>query len=860
MRPCFLMSNVPYGLLVVFLAGCLQAIEIPSGTYFEQGVSEELAKHRAATLSDITYDISLSIPENLEDSITGSITIQFSLIESERPVLIDFNQPGHKVKQLTINGEPSSVLMTFNHIVLNNLEAGQHEVIIAFVAGESSLNRNAEFLYTLFVPDRASFAIPLFDQPDLKASYQLELEIPDSWTAVANGPLQEQSPVAANRNRMQFAETKPIPTYLFAFAAGKFETITRSRAGRPMTLYHRETDSAKVARNVEAIFDLHETALTWLEEYTGIPYPFQKFDFVLVPSFQYGGMEHPGSILYRASSLFLEETATQNQYLGRASLIAHETAHMWFGDLVTMKWFDDVWTKEVFANFMAAKIVNPSFPEIDHELRFLHRHYPSAYAVDRTEGANPIRQPLDNLQEAGTLYGAIIYQKAPIVMRQLELIVGTESFQEGMQEYLRTFSYRNATWPDLIAILDQRSEEDLEAWSQVWVEEPGRPTITTSVTYTPDAARVILTQSDPWNRSRLWRQQLSIAIGEAELQTISMDAPSLEIPLPTASYDYILPNGEGIGYGLFIPDSLTLAYLNHNLKHLPTPKTRAIGLLTLWDAFQEGMVTPSMALTAYKEALSEESNVLNTQRILGYIEALFWNSLSAQQRNIEVFELEALLLGLFEDAATVSEKASIFSTFRSIALTEQAVNQLYEIWEAGQAYEGLNFSESDFTNMAAQLALRLEDQADAILTQQARRIQNPDRLDRFKFIQPALSPKQEIRDAFFASLKQEANRRQEPWVLEAVGYLHHPLRTAVSEKYIEPSLELLEEIQQTGDIFFPKRWLDVTLTTYQTDSAAQTIRLFLDRRPNYPHRLRGKILQSADNVFRAAGRGKEVSP
>ena len=228
---------------------------------------------------------------------------------------------------------------------------------------------------------------------------------------------------------------------LFRSVAGRFEEVAAERDGRPMTMFHRESDPAKVARNADAIFDLHAKALAWLEEYTTISYPFQKFDFVLIPSFQFGGMEHPGAVHYRSSTLMLDEAATRNQHLRRASLIAHETAHMWFGDLVTMKWFDDVWTKEVFANFMAAKIVEPEFPDVDHELRFLLSHYPSAYGVDRTPGANPIRQPLDNLNEAGTLYGAIIYQKAPIVMRMLERQVGKEAFRDGLGEYLETFSY-----------------------------------------------------------------------------------------------------------------------------------------------------------------------------------------------------------------------------------------------------------------------------------------------------------------------------------------------------------------------------------------------------------------------------------
>ena len=163
-------------------------------------------------------------------------------------------------------------------------------------------------------------------------------------------------------------------------------------------------------------------------------------------------MEHAGAIFYNASGLMLDESATQNQLLGRANVISHETSHMWFGDLVTMKWFNDVWMKEVFANFMAAKIVNPSFPEINHELRFLYANYPAAYDVDRTRGTNAIRQHLDNLDETGSLCGAIIYQKANRQSsRQLEGILG-ESFRDGLG-MPPGHAFANATWSDLIVLL-----------------------------------------------------------------------------------------------------------------------------------------------------------------------------------------------------------------------------------------------------------------------------------------------------------------------------------------------------------------------------------------------------------------------
>ncbi|WP_432709141.1 M1 family aminopeptidase [Pedobacter sp.] len=182
-----------------------------------------------------------------------------------------------------------------------------------------------------------------------------------------------------------------------------------------------------------------------MENLSGIAYPFQKIGFVTMPDFQFGGMEHPGVIHYKASSLLLGEGATVDQFISRSNLISHEIAHMWFGDLVTMKWFNDVWMKEVFANFMANKVTEKLMGTPTFNLRFLQDHYPAAYGVDRTRGANPIRQQLDNLQDAGTMYGNIIYHKAPIMMMQLEKLMGPEPFQKGIREYLKKYAYQNAT-------------------------------------------------------------------------------------------------------------------------------------------------------------------------------------------------------------------------------------------------------------------------------------------------------------------------------------------------------------------------------------------------------------------------------
>src|SRR5712691_11329634 len=495
-------------------SACVAAIDPSLGP----GVPETLARERAEAILSLRYELSFRIPDKRTEAIRGSETVRFALRAPHR-VVFDFAQPRDRIASVRVGDKPVEADLAAGHLIIpeSATKAGENAIRLEFLAGDDSLNRNDDFLYTLFVPARAHFAWPCFDQPDLKARYTLTLDVPSSWQAVANGAELERA-ASGETTRVRFAETQPIPTYLFAFAAVKFRVETAERGGRAFRMFHRETDAQRVARNRDAIFDLHARALAWLEEYTGIKYPWGKFDFVLLPSFQFGGMEHPGAIFYSASALLLDESATQNQRLARASGISHEISHMWFGDLVTMRWFNDVWMKEVMANFLAAKIVNPSFREVNHDLRFLLSHYPSAYGVDRTAGANPIRQNLTNLDEAGTLYGAIIYDKAPVVVRQLEMILGEQGFRDGMRGYLRRYSFANATWLDLVRILGARTPENLAAWSHAWVELRGRPELTTNLQVGPDGniSSLLLTQHDPLGRGILWPQRLQVTIGYAD--------------------------------------------------------------------------------------------------------------------------------------------------------------------------------------------------------------------------------------------------------------------------------------------------------------------------------------------------------
>ena len=822
------------------------------------GVPWELAEHRARTIVSPRYQIRLDVPERRADPVEGRSLIIFGWSDpDEQPLVIDFLDPAERVSGLRVNGAEVTWEAVNDHIVIpaDALRNGAlNEVDVSYRAGDEALNRSDDFLYSLFVPDRAHFSLPVFDQPNLKARVRWTVSAPREWRVIANTGASDYS-MSDERSVHQFLESRPLPTYLFAVAAGRFEREEAIVGDRFLEMFHRETDTATVARNRDTIFELHAHALDWLEDYTGIEYPFEKFGFVLIPSFQYGGMEHPGGILYRQAGLMLDESATQSQILGRASVISHETAHMWFGNLVTMNWFDDVWTKEVFANFMASKIVHPSFPDVDHELRFLTAHHPAAYGVDRTAGANAIRQPLENLREAGTLYGPIIYQKAPIVMRHLEARVGEEAFRDGLREYLETFSYGNATWPALIDILDRRSAADLAAWSSVWIEEPGRPTITVE----RSGADVVLRQSDPAGEGRVWPQTLEVRTGSAagtEVVTVEIGQGEARIE-GAGDAPFVLPNGSGVEYGAFVLDERSVSYLVENVSDLRPALVRGAAWVTLWDQVLEQRLRPEAFFDAALSAVAAEDVELILDRLLGYLETAFWRLLTPPQRAERLQAFESTLWNGVRSGRPRTARASLFGTYRSVATSVEALARLERIWRGTEELPGLPLSEADETALAGELALREVEGWPAVLDEQEGRIENPDRLARFRFVRPSLSADPAERDAFFASLRDPANREREPWVLEGLGNLHHPLRAAASLAMIRPALDMLPEIQRTGDIFFPGRWLDATLGGHASPEAARIVRSFLEEAEGLPPRLRQSVLRSADMLYRSARIGEQ---
>src|SRR5207248_8522229 len=328
----------------------------------------------------------------------------------------------------------------------------------------------------------------------------------------------------------RLAETEPISTYLFAFAAGPFARFPEPQMGGismtadpslksaedvkqplqnnaiPLRLFVRKSQVERARKEAPEVLRIHRECLNFLADYFDFKYPFPKYDIVLVPEFAYGGMEHAGATFLREDGVLFPTTPTANNFAARAELICHEASHQWFGDLVTMRWFDDLWLKEGFATFMAYKAMEKILPQYNAWKIFYQRTKPGAYSTDATKGTTPIFQEIPNLSAAKSAYGNIVYLKAPSMLRQAEFFLGADKFQQAIRAFLKEHAFSNAEWADLVRAFEHSSGKKLDEWAAAWVKRRGFANV--RVDWSGDQSgrinHLTLKQNDVLNEGGAW--------------------------------------------------------------------------------------------------------------------------------------------------------------------------------------------------------------------------------------------------------------------------------------------------------------------------------------------------------------------
>ncbi len=447
----------------------------PRPPRLDPGVPRALARWRERYYRAPRYDLAFRLRAGAK-SVPGTLRLALTLPRGPVDLVLDWR--GGPVRDVLVNGRPATIRHRQEHLVIprRDLRRGRNTVQLAFsapVRAGGPLRRyrdagdGAEYLYTLLVPADASALFPCFDQPGLKGRFRLALDLPEGWRAVANAPALEE-----RAGHARFAETPPISTYLFAFAAGPFRVVEKK--GESVRLFARRSRLARARAVAPDLLRLNRAAMDRFARFCGHPFPFAKYDLVLIPDFHYGGMEHAGATFLREDRILLRHPRSQYWRRRRALLLLHETAHQWMGNLVTMRWFDDLWLKEGFANFLAYGALPALAPEFDGA-----RAWAELAEAGRRAAAKPaapaLHVPLANLAAARSVYTDIVYCTAPAMLRQAERELGPAHFRRALRSFVRRHAWGAADWRDFVRAFGHATGRDLRSWLRRRILRPGTP-------------------------------------------------------------------------------------------------------------------------------------------------------------------------------------------------------------------------------------------------------------------------------------------------------------------------------------------------------------------------------------------------
>ncbi|WP_116211827.1 aminopeptidase N [Streptomyces olivoreticuli] len=590
-----------------------------------ENLTREEARDRARLLAVDAYDVALDLrsavgaaPENR--TFRSVTTIRFRCSEPGAGSFADLVAPS--VTSVTLNGEKLDPAAVFDgtRIALPSLAAENVLVVDAQCAysrtGEG-LHRFVDpedgevYLYTQYEPADARRVFADFEQPDLKAPFTFTVTAPAGWTVLGNGEAAgEPEPAGADGATWHFVPTRPISTYITAVVAGPYHVVRDhySRTFEDGTVLQIPLGALcrkGLARYFDAdeIFTVTKQGLDFFHDHFDYPYPFGKYDQAFVPEYNIGAMENPGCVTFREEFVFRGKV-TRSSYERRANVILHEMAHMWFGDLVTMEWWDDLWLKESFADFMG------SFSQVEATrydnawITFANQRKSWAYRADQLPSTHPVTADIRDLEDAKLNFDGITYSKGASVLKQLVAYVGRDAFFEGARRYFKRHAYGNTRLADLLSVLEETSGRDMAGWSRSWLQTAGVNSLTPLVTC--DAAdritELAILQEAPESHPTLRPHRVAVGLyrrreddgtlvryARAEVdvsgpRTVVTELAGAERP------ELVLVNDEDLTFCKIRFDEVSLATLRRHLDELTDPLARALCWSALWNLTRDGLM------------------------------------------------------------------------------------------------------------------------------------------------------------------------------------------------------------------------------------------------------------------------------
>jgi aminopeptidase N len=587
------------------------------------------AAARAARVANVDYVLDFTLTG--QESFNATSTVQFDLLDASTPLTLDLDKA--TIATLTVNGKLVTPVYNNWFITLapGDLIKGRNLVTVVYQRLHSTngegLHRMKDpvdgrvYTYSHFEPAAAHQMFAVFDQPDLKATYQLSVTAPTDWTVISTMRESGVEAAAAGSRRWTFPRTKKLSPYNFSMHAGPYKMWEDHSGPYPMRLFARQSVASQI--KPDEWFKYTRQGLSFFDNYFGVPYQFAKYDQILVPDFLYGAMENAAAITFGEARFLYKADMTAAERQSLASVIMHEMAHQWFGDLVTMKWWNGLWLNESFASFMGTLATAEATEFKDAWQGFYSGGKQAAYAQDQSASTHPIEVPVPSTANAFDNIDAITYSKGASTLKQLRHLLGEEVFRKGVHNYLTKFSYQNATLDDFIGALGAAAGRDLQAWTAEWLYQAGVNTVAAS--YQCKAGRISsfsLQQSAPSAALPTLREQrvqvatfnLSgnrLVLGKNVAVTYRGAATSVPGLVGSACPDLVYPNYQDWGFVKIALDARSLATTRAHLGKIDDPLLRAMLWKSLWDGVRDGKTSVLDFIdTALRNAPTEQDYTL----------------------------------------------------------------------------------------------------------------------------------------------------------------------------------------------------------------------------------------------------------
>ena len=593
-----------------------------------QNLTRDEAAARSAVLAVQRYEIWLDLTGGLE-TFRSRTVVSFTSTDVRGASFADLIAP--RVAAVSLNGaalEPAQVF-TDSRVRLDGLQATNELVVdaeCAYMRSDEGLHRFVDpvddrtYLWSQLEAADARRVFACFEQPDLKASFTLHVTAPADWTVVSNAATPEPvdlSPGDANADaetglsrRWDFAPTEPMATYLLAVVAGPYHRVTDTYTGAAARIPLGWLCRQSLARHLDAdeLFAFTKQGLAHYEHRFATPYGFTSYDQVFVPEYS-GAMEHPGCVTFTEQFVF-RSRESESAHAVRAIVLLHEMAHMWFGDIVTMRWWDDLWLNEAFANWACYWAMTAATEFTDAWAGFLASDKLRAYAVDRGPTSHPIRQSAPDVAVATAGFDAITYVKGSSVLKQLVAYVGEDAFVAGLRAYFEQHAWGNAALEDLMRALESASGRDLTEWTRGWLDTAGADTL---VLEAVDGTGFVLRASGPdGGAPRPHRLGIGVydradgALARREVLALEVSGPSTDVP-DVDGAALVLVNDDDHAYAVVRPDAASVAQLLDSAADLPTATARAVAVSTAWDLLMAGELPAADFVRCANAVLAVES-------------------------------------------------------------------------------------------------------------------------------------------------------------------------------------------------------------------------------------------------------------